>query len=52
MPAQQTTQPQAQQMTVSPQTGEVEQQPAPIQNMTAAPVSMRGGEAGEICCGL
>ena len=24
----------------------------PVEQMTAEPVSMRGGEAGEICCGL
>ncbi|KAE9374442.1 hypothetical protein N431DRAFT_437872 [Stipitochalara longipes BDJ] len=50
MPAQEVQQPQAQQMEL-PITGATEQ-PRPAEQMTAEPVSMRGGEAAEICCGL
>ncbi|PMD43325.1 hypothetical protein L207DRAFT_580182 [Hyaloscypha variabilis F] len=50
MPAQEVQQPQAQQMEL-PATGATEQ-PRPAEQMTAEPVSMRGGEAGDICCGI
>ncbi|KAK0099854.1 hypothetical protein ONS96_007807 [Cadophora gregata f. sp. sojae] len=52
MPAQETQQPQAQQMEL-PTTAQVHaEQPRPTEQMTAESVSMRGGGGGDICCGL
>ncbi|CZS93700.1 uncharacterized protein RAG0_03863 [Rhynchosporium agropyri] len=52
MPSQETQQPQAQQMEL-PTTGQVNsEQPRPTEQMTAEPMSMRGGGGGGLCCGL
>ncbi|KAG4419456.1 hypothetical protein IFR04_007413 [Cadophora malorum] len=52
MPAQETQEPQAQQMEL-PTTAQVNaEQPRPTEQMTAEPMSMRGGGGGGLCCGL
>jgi len=55
MPAQEAQQPQPIQM-VAPQPMDAarvsSEQPRPAEQMTAEPVRMRGGEAGDICCGI
>ncbi|KAF4628074.1 hypothetical protein G7Y89_g10078 [Cudoniella acicularis] len=53
MPSQETQQPQAQQMELPTQdTSRTAEQPRPVEQMTAEPVSMRGGDGGDICCGI
>ncbi|RDL35010.1 Uncharacterized protein BP5553_06941 [Venustampulla echinocandica] len=57
MPAQEVKQPQSQQMEmVIPKPQEADrvntEQPRAAEQMTAEPVSMRGGGKGGICCGL
>ncbi|KAH6715541.1 hypothetical protein DL95DRAFT_388297 [Leptodontidium sp. 2 PMI_412] len=52
MPSQETQQPQAQQMEL-PTTAQVNaEQPRPTEQMTAEPMSMRGGGGGGLCCGM
>ncbi|KFY18684.1 hypothetical protein V493_08419 [Pseudogymnoascus sp. VKM F-4281 (FW-2241)] len=52
MPAPEVNQPKAQTMDV-PSAQEIQQQPKPVEKMTVEePVSMRGGGAGGVCCGL
>ncbi|KIM94876.1 hypothetical protein OIDMADRAFT_21191 [Oidiodendron maius Zn] len=51
MPAQEVNQPQVQQMDIP--LADAAQQPKPAEQMTAEPVSMRGGGEGEdVCCGI
>ncbi|KAG9232459.1 hypothetical protein BJ875DRAFT_78457 [Amylocarpus encephaloides] len=56
MPAQETQQPQSQQMelpSTQPQNGAInKEQPRPTEQMTPESMSLRGGGGGGICCGL
>ncbi|CZR59164.1 uncharacterized protein PAC_09056 [Phialocephala subalpina] len=54
MPAQEVQQPQAQQMEVPSQTAASvnAEQPRAVEQMTAEPATMRGGDGGEVCCGI
>ncbi|KAF8865910.1 hypothetical protein BDZ45DRAFT_668316 [Acephala macrosclerotiorum] len=51
MPAQEVQQPQAQQMEVPSQVAVNAEQPRAVEQMTAEP-SMRGGDGGDVCCGI
>ncbi|EPE27995.1 hypothetical protein GLAREA_04786 [Glarea lozoyensis ATCC 20868] len=53
MPAQETQQPETQQMEMPSTTPDVAtEQPRSTEQMTAEPVLMRGGGGGGLCCGL